>query len=143
MNIGEYVLVKPDLSKGKKSYGGQGWISDVDKHNNTVFYTINYIDGQTHRKESYIPINRLSLCMPPQQTAQITGARKSRQTVTSTNPKKCSRKQQKSTTGSTMILADQILHTIRYNKKCGWRKIELNFTGTKKGNNPGFNLVFS
>ena len=33
MNIGDYVVVKPNLSTGNKSFGGQGWIADVTKYN--------------------------------------------------------------------------------------------------------------
>ena len=46
MNIGEYVTVKPDLSAGKNSYSGLGWISDATRHNQKTYYTIRYIEAQ-------------------------------------------------------------------------------------------------
>ena len=71
MNIGDYVTVKPDLSVGKNSYGGLGWISDATKHNQKTYYTVRHIEAQGRREETCVPLHHPTVCMPPQHQAQI------------------------------------------------------------------------
>ena len=71
--------------------------------------------------------------MPPQQEAQLETGRHSKRTKKNSNTNKNLQPNLKLPPKKPAILADQLLHALRYNKKRGWRRKELGFAKAKKG----------
>ena len=58
ITVGDYVEVNSDLSPGKKSYGGFGFIT---KDNKNMTYTVKYSGTESGRTESSVLINRITV----------------------------------------------------------------------------------
>ena len=68
---GEYVPVKEDLSQGKKSFGGYGWIHDAKKEGRSEFFEVRYVPGSACTQEGNIPVSRLTVLTIPHHESQI------------------------------------------------------------------------
>ena len=71
VNIGDFVVVSPDLSTGHKSFGGKGWVVGIKKEHLQSFYDVQFIESESQKFERNIPISRLTVSTPPQQSSQL------------------------------------------------------------------------
>ena len=88
ITIGSYVFVEPDLSPGIKSYGGKGWVRDVDRVGRDIVYEIAYLETEAAKVERNVPLRRVVPSVAPQQLAQIGDYQITTRTKTKTIPVK-------------------------------------------------------
>lgn len=132
MNIGNYVIVDPDLSPGKKSFGGRGWVHAIHHEGNKTFIDVEYISTEATRFESHIPLKRVVVHVPPQQVAQLNkySVKTRYSSKTTTNPSSSTKhnnapKKSNPIPREFTCLSDKLKHGRRYNMSKGWRRKEL------------------
>ena len=134
VTVGEFVVVTPDLSPGKKSFGGQGWVTAVNKIGQETSFEIKNIESELQNTESHVALSRVTVATPPQQVAQLTNyrkdLRKQPKLLPSTSPIPTERSDE-------TILTDKLIHAHRYHKSKGWHCAELGYVG-KTNKDPGF-----
>ena len=76
VNVGDFVVVSPNLTPGYKSFGGQGWVVGVKQEHLHSYFNVEYIESETQKFERNVPITRLTVSTPPQQSAQLANNKK-------------------------------------------------------------------
>ena len=79
--VGEYVKVEEDLSKGMKSFGGNGWVTAARKADRQELHDIIYVDGSSSRKESNVPVRRITVVTSSHQATQLSTAQMHRRST--------------------------------------------------------------
>ena len=133
-NVGEFVTVEPDLSPGKKSYGGTGWIMSIYREDRQLFLDIAYNKNCSQRTEMNVPIERVTVIDAPLRPTAPKGTKRSSKRLEKASPptkQKCRKKN--STTKQFPRLVDALQHGNRYRKSRGWRKKELGLDNNKRG----------
>ena len=139
IHVGEYVLVKADLSPGKCSHGGTGFVTSIlpsDDPSAPLTYDVKYDEcNGTTRTECNIPLDRLTLTTLP-----IFSGKKSR--------KKNALTSQVSATAAdtplpTRTLFEALEHACRRNRKKGWRRLDLGFSAAKDKKSDAFFLAIT
>ena len=134
MQSGEYVRVSEDLSKGKKSFGGYGWIYQSRKIGRQELYDIKYVSSSATKMEYNVPVSRITVLTEPHQESQLSLNGNRRSTRLQQGTDKLPPKQlKKSPNAQFERLSDRLIHGARYNKSRGWRKKELGFEGRPRG----------
>lgn len=129
ISVGSYVQVEPDLSPGKKSFGGTGYVVAVRNGNNPLF-KVKYDLGGT---EKDIPLERLTVV--PNPIYNYSNKRKREATDVMNVAKSPPKKQ----TAPLCNIEDIIQHGYSSKKGGGWRARELGFVDKRQ---KGFKEAF-
>ena len=65
VNVGDFVVVSPNLSLGYKSFGGKGWVVGVRQEQLCSYFDVEFIESEAQKFERNVPITRLTVSTPP------------------------------------------------------------------------------
>jgi hypothetical protein len=64
IKVGDFINVLEDLSPGKMSHGGKGFVIDRETENGVSTFTVKYLEmesGAKNHAESGIPVSRMTV----------------------------------------------------------------------------------
>ena len=121
------MYVEPDLSPGIKSFGGKGWVRDMDCSGRDLFYEIQYLETEATKVERNIPLGQVVLHIPPQQLAQLVDYQINTHSKPKTIPPKKPQKTKKDKVSKEtkfVSLWDKLIHSYQCRKNPGvWEDV--------------------
>ena len=143
LTIGSYVKVLADTSPGKNSQGGEGYIMGKHKIGRDTYFSVKYVEFCATRSEHNISLDRITPTMLPIHESQVQFKNKpvTRDigTPSKVNEKPNTMQSQKR---KFKTLIEEMEYASKKKLKTGWRKKDLGFAGTGKGDK-GFTAALS
>lgn len=139
VNPGDFVLVSEDLSSGKSSHGGRGWIKAVSGVGDATTATVEYLETENSgslKLEPAIPLSRLTICPIP----EIPRPKRARLSTDVFVPPDQSKTASEGARTPTIGLRERLMDGFSRNRKKGWRAKDLQVDDSPK---PDFNAALT
>jgi hypothetical protein len=142
ITVGEYVRISPDLTPGKCSHGGTGYVIACSPSSDdaaSTSFTVKYDECTgTTTTEKDIPVTRLTVLPIPAHRA-----RQQRETSRTTSFGSEATAMSSTKQPAVLTLTEKLVHACRHNRKKGWRRDELGYSEKDKRKNDFFQSVLA